>query len=762
MRQLPLLALALTLAAGCSKKPPPDPLEVSTKPAVTPSNTLDADRARLLNQLRSVNDNTRFDAVEELSVWAETDPATVAALLNLLNDRSTGGTGRTHPARITSMREAAVRALLLAGPTGEAALSEKGFAALRDGLNDPDPAVREHTAYAIGLIGPLARPLSADVQKLCTDTDSHVHGMAFDALRSIGITDVAGFAALLTNENSEIAGLAAELVAGLPDVPESAVGPFTQALKSQREPVRIAAAEGLARAGQKAAPAAAALAEVIKTTYPAEYDPNAVVMVGSELAYWRALGQMGEPAVAPLAALLAHTNAVVRGMAAQTLGELGSRAQPAAGRLKETLKDKFGFVAVEAACALARIGEGTTEAVELVKRAINAPNNVAQTAIEAIPRMGAAGQPLVELALKKLADKENPSARFAAIGLVEGLPPAEAMARAADLGRLTSDEFPEIRRRAAFALERLGPVGSVAATPLVEALATEKDESLRDQFVDALIAMGAGAKTALPSLLPLAADSTLPVNRREKLVAAIVAADPASKSVATTLITISGDSDPSLRAAAASALGQVDPLPSDAIGKLVALAKTDKRTEPRAAALHALAEAGPRAKSARTEIQGIAVGNIQDAQAFLARIAVAAMDGETTKAATIVRAGLTNKKPDLRAAAARALVQVGPKPDDLPALMKLLNDRDAATREAAAKCVGRLGPVAKDAVLRLTKLLSDDTTGEVRIAAASALGDIGPAALGAAPKLQEATRTDLLVKPAARKALEKLGVKERR
>ena len=42
------------------------------------------------------------------------------------------------------------------------------------------------------------------------------------------------------------------------------------------------------------------------------------------------------------------------------------------------------------------------------------------------------------------------------------------------------------------------------------------------------------------------------------------------------------------------------------------------------------------------------------------------------------------------------------------------------------------------------------------------LGDIGPAAQAAVPKLQQAIREDRVVEPAARKALEKLGVKEKR
>ena len=63
--------------------------------------------------------------------------------------------------------------------------------------------------------------------KLCTDPEPKVHGIAFDALRSIGITDVAGFTALLTNENVEIGQLAAELVPGLTEVPDAAIVPLT-------------------------------------------------------------------------------------------------------------------------------------------------------------------------------------------------------------------------------------------------------------------------------------------------------------------------------------------------------------------------------------------------------------------------------------------------------------------------------------------------------------------------------------------------------
>ena len=76
----------------------------------------------------------------------------------------------------------------------------------------------------------------------------------------------------------------------------------------------------------------------------------------------------------------------------------------------------------------------------------------------------------------------------------------------------------------------------------------------------------------------------------------------------------------------------------------------------------------------------------------MARIAVASMDGDPAKAVSAVRAGLIDKKPNLLAAAARALVELGPAQEDLPALLKLIMDRDDATREAAVRAWASSAP----------------------------------------------------------------------
>lgn len=765
MRHLAFAALLLALV-GCGKKQPPEPA-TGGNPEPTPAPAGDnvaRSRAHWLGNLKSSNPKTRQEAVDELAVWAETDPETVAALLELLKDMTTAGLGRTNPTQITSVREAAATALFKAGPKGEAALKEKGLVVLKDGLTDPQPAVREHTAFTLGQLGPLARPLSADVMKLCTSPDEAVRTAAFEALRTIGVTDVAGFAALLTNRNPDVARLAADAVAGLPDIPDAAVPALAAALGSDDPAIRTGAAAGLLTAGPRAAAAAGPLAEAIKKTraYAGSYSPTKEYSRGPEMVFWRALARIGEPAAAPTAALLAHENALVRGFAATTLGEIGPPAKPAADKLKDALKDRFGFVAVEAACALCRIGEGKYEAVEFVKQAMDAPNSAAQTAIEAIPRMGEAGKPLVPAALAKL-NSENPFARYAAANLVATLPLDEATKAAADLGKLTTDREGDIRMRAGAVLEYLGPAGAPAANALAKAIPGEKKDVIRDQFVDALLAMGPGAKPAVPVLLPLVNEKGIPAERRAKVIAAVASADPASKEVAEALITAAADADHVIRSVAATALGRLDPLPPDALAKLVSLAKTDSRTPPRVAAIKALAAAGPRAKGAKPDLEAIAAGP-QPGLALLAKVALAGTDGNISAAAPAIRTGLTDKNAQAREAAAQALLVIGPAADDLPSLLRLLKDANATTQEAAARCIGRLGPAAKDAMPQLVTLLGSKE-GNVQLAAVEALAELGPTAKAAEGKLQELAGTaasDPVTGTAARRALEKIGGAEKK
>jgi HEAT repeat protein len=733
-----VLVLGIGIALGCGKKPAPAPAGGGGDGGGGPPDDPAAARNALFAKLKSNNQEAKRNAAEDLSWLAEDDAEVLPALVELLKDKGTAGAGRTLANQINSTREAAAFTLLRCGKKGESVLKEKGLPVLRDGLNDPSAVVREHTAYTVGQLGVIGKPLAPDVQKLCTDKDANIRGVAFDTLRIIGVADPVAMSKLLKHDNEEVVRLAAELIALIPEMPEAAVAPLTEALASENSNVRAAAAEGLAIAGPKAAPAAQLLADTIRKSYPAEYDPKTAQLAGPEAAYWKALGRAGESAVGPTAKLLEHTNVLVRSLAARTLGEIGPPAKSATEALKKALGDRFVNVAVEAAVALCRLGEGKDDAVNLVKRALDAPNEgVAAAAIEGITRMGKAGKPLVPLALAKLTDL-NPNTRYAAVWLVGRLDPTEATKAAAEVGKLATDAEPEIRRMVAWVLEKLGPGAAPAAEALGKALPDEKEVDIRDQYVEALVAMGPGAKPALPGLLPLVSEKGLPVQLRVKAANAVAVADPASPEVAGAIVKAAADGDQTVRAGAAAALGKLDPLPPDALNTLVKMAKGDGKNAPRVAALRAMAAAGPRAKPAKAELDAIANGP-QPGLALWAKVALAAIDGDVGKSASVVRAALNEKNAPARSAAAESLLLVGPKLDDLPALMKLLKDVSGTTKAAAATAVGLLGAPAKDAVPHLVRLL-DDREAEVRVAAADALGRIGPDSLPALPKLKELTR----------------------
>jgi HEAT repeat protein len=751
---LVLFGVALLATIGCGKKPAPQPEPEGPNVKVEPAADPAAERNKHLTNLKSRRQDAVRTSIEELSWLAEDDPAVVPALVELLRDKGTAGAGKTLANQINSTREAAALAIL-ACTKGEAKMKELGLPVLREGLSDPSAVIREHTAYTIGQLGPVSKPLAADVQKLCTDPDSNVRGAAFDALRVTGIADPVALVKLLKSDNEDTVRMAAELIPLVGEMPVEAVGPLSEALASNNPNIRAAAAEGLAVAGPKAAPAAEQLAEVIRKSYPEQFDPKLMIRLdGPEASYWKALSRIGEPAIAPTVTLFAHPHGLVRQFAARTLGEIGPPAKVAVDTLKKALGDNIAIACVEAAVTLCKLGEAKEEALALMKKALDAPNeNIAATAIEGMPRMGKDGLTLIPLALAKM-DAPNPHTRQAAVKLVGLLPKEEATRAAADVGKRATDTEADIRRWAGRVLEHIGPAGAPAADALGKALSTEKELDIRDQFVEALIAMGPGAKPALPGLLPLVEQKGLIVPLRVRVIAALAVADPASPEVTAVLIKAAGDEDQAVRAAAADALGRLNPLSPEALAVVVKMAKSDSRYTARVAALRALTTAGPRAASAKTDVEAITT-NQQPGLALWAKVAVAAINGNVSTAAPTIRDGLKQRGGLTRAAAAEALLVIGPTDADLPVLLKLMKDVNGTTKAASATACGRLGPVAKDAVPSLRKFL-DDREIEVRVAAADALGLIGPASLPAVADLNRML-ADPSVKIAAQRALARIG-----
>jgi HEAT repeat protein len=77
----------------------------------------------------------------------------------------------------------------------------------------------------------------------------------------------------------------------------------------------------------------------------------------------------------------------------------------------------------------------------------------------------------------------------------------------------------------------------------------------------------------------------------------------------------------------------------------------------------------------------------------------------------------------------------------VPDLMKVLNDKEAKVRAAAAHAIGQVDPEDKKEVVdALIKLVKEDKEDAVREGAAQGLGALGPDAKEAVPALREAAK----------------------
>jgi hypothetical protein len=114
---------------------------------------------------------------------------------------------------------------------------------------------------------------------------------------------------------------------------------------------------------------------------------------------------------------------------------------------------------------------------------------------------------------------------------------------------------------------------------------------------------------------------------------------------------------------------------------------------------------------------------------------VGAFGADAASAVPALAAELLSSAPDVRAAAATALWEIGPKAaQTAPALAKLLSDNRVEVREAAALAFREMGRAAAGNVPELAAALND-SSGSVRMTAALALGGMGNAAVSAVPAL---------------------------
>ena len=323
-------------------------------------------------------------------------------------------------------------------------------------------------------------------------------------------------------------------------------------------------------------------------------------------------------------------------------------------------------------------------------------------------------------ALVELLDDPDDAVRANA---VEALGEIGSQAKGAldDVSRvLLEDQFPNVRALAANAIASIDPDGNVSVDALMHSM-DDADKYVRWRSVIALGELGEAASDAIPSL-----SDTL-VNEEPFIQRAVADTlgwiGPGSVPA---LIGVLESDDPSVPPHAAKALAIIGPEAKDAVPYLTEMLGYNS-FELITAATEALSAIGPASAPAAPRLIEIIDGTIHTSGYFTKEENKSAKNDETV----------------LVALAVYAIGNIGPAAggESVPLLIELLLSRRRDMKVPAAYTLGRLGPLAEDAVGALIFMLQEDSA-KIRYHTAEALGNIGPAAADALLKLGEIASTD--------------------
>ncbi|MCX8045050.1 MAG: HEAT repeat domain-containing protein [Desulfobacterota bacterium] len=247
--------------------------------------------------------------------------------------------------------------------------------------------------------------------------------------------------------------------------------------------IRRNAAFGLGELGADAAPAMEALTHALRSDSDFDVRRNAAF----------ALGEIGAPAIPSLLSMLNDKDPRIRRIVTAALVRIGTPAVP---KLTHLLTTSDTITRRNAAVILGNIGPDATDAIPALEKALQDPDRGFQwTVRQALRRIKQTPQEHAEFDNQTLLGTQT-----------DITPPLDVRTHASNtienlLVRL-SDEKPDVRRRAAFALARLG---SSALPVLLNAL-TSDNTLTRKNAAFALGEMGSSARSAIPALTSLKHD----------------------------------------------------------------------------------------------------------------------------------------------------------------------------------------------------------------------------------------------------------------
>jgi HEAT repeat protein len=523
------------------------------------------------------------------------------------------------------------------------------------GLKDSDPLIREEAIAVLSDAGPAAREAVPQLEALLKDEQ---RGVRFRA------------------------GLALWRIAGQK---KPAIAALTEALRDPARTDRVNLLYMLADFGPDAISGAPAVLELAGDAEPVLHGQAALL-----------LRRFGPGVVTVLTAALEGKDTRQRRNAAEVLGRMGSFGREAQPALLRRLGDEDKRVRI--ACARALWSQGqTTEAVAAVLLEAARTGDTAQRR-DILDTIGqGTGSKLAPPILKALLRTDDLLTRVRAANALWDLDPQPELVLPIFLQGIKDRDF-RIRNPSAQGLIRVGRAAREAVPALIE-IVKAPTGNFGNEVYEALGRLDA---PGLPSVVSLLDHE----DRRLRNVGcqAVTALGPAAASAVPKLIPLLKDEDPGVRRAAVQALGRIGTAARPATEALVELAR-DKNDPIRLQSLMALESIRPDPRL----VQPVAVEALKDRNVQIRIRGANLLFTVAPKHADVLPTALDLlKQPAGSAAAIELLGRMGPAAaGGVPALTKMLADRNANVRLSVIYALGRIGPPAKSAVPALLKQLND-------------------------------------------------------
>jgi HEAT repeat protein len=477
-------------------------------------------------------------------------------------------------------------------------------------------------------------------------------------------------------------------------------------LKDASATVRAHAAHAMGHLGPGARPAIEALAPLV-----VDADKNVQRMA---IRAWARIRPGPEVSVPLFSKLMADVDPATRAGALNALAEVGKPAVPA---LVQSLKDEKATYWV--CLILGEIGPDAAEAVPALVEVLKADQRpeVRREAVLALAAIGPAAAGAVPPLVEALADKDTAIGASAAYAL--GCVGPQAKEALPALAKSLENADPFLKTASGWALAKIEPTEAHRATAVALLLSALKSDQprLRRAAVLGLASLKPPAELVLPQLTEVvkvvgkdAAGDTLEV--------LVVIGEPAVPVLAEAL------KREEIRFLVVRDLARLGPKAQPATASLAELVNSDPLSAVRREALMALGAIG-RGAAAAVPAAIEALDSKQETVAYAACYALGKIGKPAAAAVPVLLKKLGDSNELLAVAAAWALAGIQPDSAEtaratVPVLVKGLTESEPKVRVEAAVALGHFGHLAQEAVPALTKLL-DDKDESVQTAASEAI-----------------------------------------